>query len=51
MSLDIDNLFNKKSIGKSFYSTLANSNFRVLKCYNLAFDPSIFSKNYGKIYL
>ena len=50
-SLNVDNLFNKKSITENFYSTLANSNFRVLKCVKLAFDPSNFSKNYGKIFM
>ena len=48
-SLNIDNLFNKKEIAKSFYDTLANSNFLVLKCYKLVIDSSIVLKNYGEI--
>ena len=48
-SLDIDNLFSKKEIAKSFYDTLANSNFLVMKCYKLIFDGSLIFKNYGEI--
>ena len=48
-SLNIDNLFNKKEIAKSFYDTLANSNFLVMQCYKLLFDFSVFFKNYGEI--
>ena len=48
-TLKIDNLFNKKEIAKSFYDTLANSNFLVMKCYKLVIDFSLFFKNYGKI--
>ena len=51
ISLNIDDLFNKKSIGENFYSTLANSNFRVMKCYYIAFDPSNFPRNYGKTFM
>ena len=46
-NLDIDNLFSKKEIAKSFYDTLANSNFQVLKCYKLIFSK--ISKNVGEI--
>ena len=48
-SLDIDNLFSKKEIAKSFYDTLANSNFLVMKCYKLIFDGALIFKNYGEI--
>ena len=48
-SLKIDNLFNKKEIARSFYETLANSNFLVMKCYKLVFDFSSIFKNYGEI--
>ena len=48
-SLNIDNLFNKKEIAKSFYDTLANSNFLVMKCYKLVMDFSLIFKNYGEI--
>ena len=50
-TLKIDHLFNKKEIAKSFYNTLKNSNFLVMKCYKLVFDSSLFSKNYGQIIL
>ena len=48
-TLNIDNLFDKKEIAKSFYDTLTNSNFRVMKCYNLLLDFSLIFKNYGEI--
>ena len=51
ISFNVDDLFNKKSIEESFYSTLANSNFRVMKCYYIAFDPSNFPINHGKIFM
>ena len=44
-----DNLFNKKEISLSFYQTLSNSNFRVLKCYKLVFKLSKLVKNIGEI--
>ena len=47
--LDIDDLFDQKEITKSFYSTLTNSNFKVLKCYKLIIDFSKISKNIGEI--
>ena len=43
--------FNAKKIADSFFSTLKNSNFFVLKCYKLAIDlKSIFS-NIGRIFM
>ena len=48
-SLKVDNLFSKKGIANNFYDTLANSNFLVMKCYNLLLDFSNFFKNYGEI--
>ena len=45
----IDNLFHKKEISRSFYQTLSNSNFRVLKCYKLLFNISKLVKNLGEI--
>ena len=48
-SLNVDNLFNKKEIAKSFYDTLANSNFQVMKCFKLILDFSNFFMNYGQI--
>ena len=47
--LDIDDLFDQKEITKSFYNTLTNSNFKVLKCYKLIIDFSKISKNIGEI--
>ena len=48
-SLNIDNLFNKKIIAESFYDTLANSNFQVLKCFKLILDFSLILDNYGEM--
>ena len=41
--------FTKEEIMSSFYEALSNSNFKVLKCYKLAFDFSSFFKNIGRI--
>ena len=48
--IDIDTLFNKNEIKESFYDTLSNSNFRVLKCYKKVFC-SKFIKNIGGIFM
>ena len=50
-NLDINNLFDQKEIVQNFYSTLRNSNFKVLKCYKLLIDFSKIGKNYGEIFL
>ena len=50
-SLDVDKLFNKKEIAKSFYDTLRNSNFQVLKCIHLVFAFSNILKNYGELFM
>ena len=50
-TLKIDNLFKKKEVAKSFYDTLANSNFQVMKCYKLILDFSKIFKNYGEIFM
>ena len=47
--LDIDDLFDERKIAKSFYNTLKNSNFQVLKCYKLIINISNILKNYGEI--
>ena len=39
--------FNKKELVSSFYKTLTNSNFLVLKCYKLVFSKKGQNKNYG----
>ena len=41
--------FNGKIIYKSFYDIFKNSNFKILKCYNLVFSKSSFKNNYGNI--
>ena len=48
--IDIDSLFDKNEIKSSFYETLSNSNFRVLKCYKKVFS-SKFVKNIGGIFM
>ena len=46
--LNIEDLFAKKVIEDNFYKTLANSNFKVLKCFKLLFTSKI-NKNIGEI--
>ena len=41
--------FSKKEIAESFYKTLTNSNFQVLKCFKLIIDFEKIVKNYGEI--
>ena len=41
--------FDKKEIEESFFDTLSNSNFLVLKCYKLAFDFEELFENKGRI--
>ena len=48
---DINDLFEKKEIAQSFYKTLENSNFQVLKCYKLIINLSRILQNYGEIIL
>ena len=36
-------------IAYSFYESLKNSNFHILKCYKLVFNLDILKKNYGSI--
>ena len=50
-SLDVDKLFNKKEIVKSFYDTLKNSNFQVLKYIHLVFAFPNILKNYGELFM
>ena len=45
---DIDK-FKPKILYQSFYDTLKFSNYKVLKCYKLAFSTKCFSKNKGSI--
>jgi hypothetical protein len=52
-NLNIEDLsdikFDKNQMVDDFYQTIQNSNFRVLKCYKLAFNIKIFIKNIGSI--
>ena len=41
--------FSKKEIAESFYKTLTNSNFQVMKCFKLIIDFERIVKNYGEI--
>ena len=41
--------FKPKMIYESFYETLRFSNYKVLKCFKLAFDSKSFTKNKGSI--
>jgi len=41
--------FKTKVIYESFYDILKNSNYKVVKCYNLVFNKKIFFKNYGSM--
>ena len=47
--LEDDNIFDKKVMQEKFYTTLKNSNFRVLKCYKLIINFSKLFNNYGEI--
>ena len=46
--IDINNFdrFTEK-IYKNFYDILKNSNYKILKCYNLVFNPNYLKKNIG----
>ena len=44
---DVD--FSPKKLAEGFTKTFSNSNFRVMKCYKLAFDTKNFFKNIGRI--
>ena len=41
--------FEDKVIYESFYDILKNSNYKVVKCYNLVFNKDIIFHNYGSI--
>ena len=50
INLDIFSIsFEKEEIIDTFYNTLANSNFQVLRCFKLAFDLNSIFKNIGRI--
>ena len=48
-NVDIDSLFDKEEIKSSFYDTLSNSNFRVLKCYKVVFSSKFLNNVGGKV--
>ena len=48
IELDYQNL-NLKNVEDSFLSTFKNSNYKVMRCYNLVFNFKIFCHNYGSI--
>ena len=50
-SINADNQFMMDIVSDSFYKTLKNSNFKVLKCYKIAFDMKTIAKNIGKIFM
>ena len=50
MDLELSNLhFEKNEMLDEFYETLKNSNFRVLKCYELIYNFQVFKNNIGCI--
>ena len=48
VELDVHNI-NAKNVQDSFLSTLKNTNYKVMICYNLVFNFKIFCHNYGSI--
>ena len=49
IDLNIDKKFSLKTMRDTFYNYLNNSNFRVLKCYKVAFDLTTIIQNIGRI--
>ena len=48
LALDVHHL-STKNIESSFLSTFKNTNYKVMRCYNLVFNFKIFCHNYGSI--
>ena len=48
VALDLNHI-STSNIASSFLSTLKNSNYKVMRCYNLVFNFKIFCHNYGSI--
>ena len=48
VSLDMQHI-STKNIYESVLSSLKNSNYKVMRCYNLVFNFKIFCRNYGSI--
>ena len=49
MDLNIESNYKLKEISDAFYNYLNNSNFRVLKCYKVAFDLTTILENIGRL--
>lgn len=49
MDLNIQSKFNLEGMKNTFLNNLNNSNFRVLKCYQVAIDLTTILKNIGRI--
>ena len=49
LNLNISKNFNIKGLNQVFFKTLNNSNFRVLKCYQVAIDLSTIKENKGRL--
>jgi hypothetical protein len=49
LNLNIGKNFNIKGFNQVFFKTLNNSNFRVLKCYEVAIDINTIKENIGRL--
>ena len=49
IDLNIDHKFNLETMTDTFYNDLNSSNFRVMKCYKVAFDFTTIIQNIGRI--
>ena len=50
MDLNIESNYKLKEITDAFYNYLNNSNFRVLKCYKVAFGLTTILENIGRFF-
>ena len=48
VALDLNHI-SSENVASSFLSSLKNSNYKVMRCYNLVFNFKIFVHNYGSI--
>ena len=49
--ISVSNNFIMRNIASNFLETLQNSNFRVMKCYKIAFDVKTILSNIGRIFM
>ena len=49
LNLNIEIKYNIKGMNQAFFKTLNNSNFRVLKCYEVAIDLNTLKENKGRL--